>query len=86
MSFVATFEPTTIPIAYVELRRWLAIQLRRVADALAFPSVGGIHFATLHAEPARYNDGDVVMADGSDWNPGGGGGLYQRIGNAWVKL
>jgi hypothetical protein len=68
------------------MRSWISTQLRRVADVLTAPSVRSIHFDTLHAEPPRFGNGDVVMADGVDWNPGAGGGLYQRFSGAWVKL
>lgn len=81
------YEPTAIPDdAPRGLRAWLAEQLRDVADTLAAPEVRGVRFSLLPAEPARYTNGDVVMADGTNWNPGGGAGLYQRIGGAWVKL
>jgi hypothetical protein len=83
---VATYEPTPIPQDYSPLRSWLATQLRKISDVLRAPTVSGVHFDILHAEPARYSDGDVIMADGADWNPGAGGGLYQRFGGAWVKL
>lgn len=40
----------------------------------------------LHAEPSKPRDGDLARADGTDWNPGAGAGLYQYQGVAWVKL
>jgi hypothetical protein len=83
---VATYEPTPTPQDYGALRAWVSTQLRRIADTLRAPTVSSVRFDILHAEPARYSDGDVVMADGADWNPGAGGGLYQRFGGAWVKL
>ena len=45
-----------------------------------------IQFTVLHAEPDRYREGMIVYADGSDWNPGSGGGLYEYRGGAWAKL
>lgn len=83
---MAIYEPTATPAEYPSLRAWLARQLRNVADTLKSPSVRSIHFDILHAEPERFSNGDVVAADGSDWNPGSGGGLYMRFGGAWVKL
>ena len=32
----------------------------------------------LHAEPARYSEGMLVLTDGTDWDPGAGAGLYIR--------
>ncbi len=81
------YEPLAVPSdAPRGLRAWLAGELRSVADTLAAPEVVRVRFVLLAAEPARYANGDVVCADGSNWNPGGGAGLYQRIGGAWVKL
>jgi hypothetical protein len=39
-----------------------------------------------HAEPTRYFDGMVVYADGSNWDPGSGEGIYARYGGTWNKL
>lgn len=81
------YEPTAVPTdAPAGLRAWLAAQLRLVADVLARPEVVSVRFTKLAAEPARYADGDVVFANGTDWNPGSGAGLYERRGGAWNKL
>ncbi len=81
------FEPTAIPNdAPTGLRSWLSRTLREIANALTRPEVSGVRFTVLHAPPERIENGDVVFADGSDWNPGGGAGLYQRVAGAWVKL
>lgn len=40
----------------------------------------------LHAEPERYRDGMVVYADGTDWDPGSGEGIYARYASAWHFL
>lgn len=87
MSYAAMYEPSAIPTdAPRGLRSWLAAQLREIANALAAPNVVALHFDALAAEPERYRDGDVVRADGSNWDPGSGAGLYLRVGGAWVKL
>lgn len=81
------YEPTTIPDdAPPGLRAWLARQLREVASTLARPTVHGVRFALLAAEPSRFQNGDVVYADGTNWNPGSGAGVYARVSGAWVKL
>jgi hypothetical protein len=40
----------------------------------------------LHAQPTRVFKGMVVYADGTDWNPGSGEGIYRRnkANAAWV--
>lgn len=40
----------------------------------------------LAKEPAKYHEGMVVSADGANWDPGAGRGLYHRQSGAWVKL
>lgn len=81
------FEPTAIPQdSPPNLRAWLAAQLRLIANDLRAPQVERVRFAVLAAEPEKFDDGDVVMADGSNWNPGAGAGVYARVSGAWVKL
>ena len=45
-----------------------------------------VRLQILRAEPVRYWAGMVVYADGTDWNPGSGQGLYRRnvANSAWV--
>lgn len=40
----------------------------------------------LHVEPSKPRDGMMVYADGSNWNPGSGEGIYARENGSWVKL
>ncbi len=37
-------------------------------------------------EPERPREGMIRIADGTEWNPGAGGGLYEYKSGAWVKL
>ena len=81
------YEPSAVPAdAPFGLRAWLARQFREIASVLARPTVSGVRFAELAAEPERYQNGDVVFAAGVNWNPGSGAGAYARVSGAWVKL
>jgi hypothetical protein len=40
----------------------------------------------LNVAPDKPRDGMVVLADGTNWNPGSGAGFYGRSGGAWVKF
>lgn len=40
----------------------------------------------LHVEPEKPRDGWVVVADGSDWNPGSGAGAYLYLSGSWRLL
>jgi hypothetical protein len=65
-------------------RQYVEEELRRIA--LEFQETEVQNFRVLHVEPVKRVDGMVAFADGTNWNPGGGAGLYQRLGGAWVKL
>lgn len=63
---------------------WLYNELQRVsAEANKMPF---LQLEVLHIEPERAQDGTIAIADGTDWNPGGGAGTYERRAGAWVKL
>lgn len=36
--------------------------------------------------PTKPRDGDIRYADGTNWNPGGGAGIYWFNGTVWTKL
>lgn len=63
--------------------------LRRELQAIAIEAgapVPRLRLDVLHSEPSKPRDGDLVMADGTNWNPGAGAGVYARTAGAWVKL
>lgn len=37
-------------------------------------------------EPARPRDGMLVYADGTNWDPGAGEGIYAYFGSTWNSL
>lgn len=64
--------------------QWLYEELSRIASNMVKPA--GLQFDVLRAEPLKPQDGQLAFADGTDWNPGGGAGLYQYVSGAWAKL
>lgn len=40
----------------------------------------------FHVEPTKLRDGLTVLADGTNWNPGSGQGVYTYYAGAWHKL
>lgn len=40
----------------------------------------------LNKEPTKRRNGMVVLADGTNWNPGSGAGFYGYNSGSWVKL
>lgn len=64
--------------------QWLYDELQRIGTEMARPDK--LLREVLHIAPARPQEGLEVCADGTDWNPGAGAGLYLYIGAAWHKL
>lgn len=57
------------------LKRWISSELVRISNALVTSSQKTkLEVAT--AEPSKPQTGEVVLADGTDWNPSNGRGLY----------
>ena len=65
---------------------WLWQELQRVSIALAELETPQVILVASHSAPKKVTDGMVVFADGTNWNPGSGAGLYERVGGAWNKL
>ena len=72
------------PVSEQELLAFLQRELQAIETALSTVLLREIEF--LHAAPARLRDGLTVGADGTDWNPGSGQGVYTYYASAWHKL
>lgn len=64
---------------------WAREEFARLSQSLTAPQLF-ITLAYLHREPSRVKPGMVVLADGTDWDPGSGAGMYRRneANTAWV--
>jgi len=78
-----SYVPEPCPQDPNKIPEYLMRQLYRIQAAVA-----QIHtHEELHAAPSgKLENGMVVYADGVDWNPGSGEGLYERNNGAWAKL
>jgi len=58
-------------------------ELTKIAEELKF-----LHMLAHHEEPKRVYTGLTVLADGTDWNPGSGRGIYWYDGgtSSWKFL
>lgn len=57
----------------------------RLARVMAMPQPF-LLLATSYKAPEKPQDGMIVKADGTRWNPGAGAGFYGYYGSTWVKL
>lgn len=59
-------------------------ELQRISQAIETLGEGG--FQVRHSAPVKPFRGQVAYADGTDWNPGSGEGLYVYDGTNWNAL
>ena len=83
--YIATVPPETLVLddKTRELVRWVKDELDRVS--LAISSLEH-QYPELNAEPERYSIGYVAYADGTNWNPGSGEGLYVYKSTGWTLM
>lgn len=66
--------------------QFLTEEFQRIANALRELESPWIILSAQNSEPTRRKEGMVVNADGTNWNPGAGAGLYEYVGGSWSKL
>lgn len=74
------------PLTLNELTRYVQEELRQIQLAFLNIDLQTIKIVELHNEPIKPEDGLIAFADGVDWNPGAGRGLYQYKSNAWHEI
>jgi len=62
--------------SFTELNEYLEDLEQRIADAFKVGEFDFINLNTLHAAPNNPREGDLINADGSDYDPGSGAGIY----------
>lgn len=79
------YQPRAVPPNPAELPAFLQQELLNIARA----TLEGNQFLSLemlYVAPAKPRDGMLVLADGTSWNPGSGGGFYGYRAGAWRFL
>lgn len=82
----AAYVPMEPPSDPKQLPAYLREELRRVSAVVGLLAAG--HLDRAHVEPSKPRDGDIRLADGSNWDPGSGRGLYYYDDSVpgWVFL
>lgn len=78
------YAPDVVPNEYDP--NFLARELERIAIALQELEPPWVILSPQNVAPSRVKEGMVANADGTNWNPGAGAGLYEYVGGAWNKL
>lgn len=66
------------------LQEYVVRELERIAVALGGALASELQ--ELHAEPTKLREFMIAAADGTDWNPGSGQGVYAYYAGTWHKL
>lgn len=82
MAYVAKKAPAEADVG--TLGQYVEDELQQIASVLQEPQ----ELTVFHVEPKKPRAGVVAYADGTHWNPGGGGeGVYvYKSTGSWVKL
>jgi hypothetical protein len=84
-----SYKPTpfdNVPGINEALIRGLNRELNLISDETNFPTTDGFRLKVWHEEPPRVAEGMFFLADGTNWDPGSGQGLYRYQGGAWNKV
>ena len=76
---------SNVPSDPKDLPAFLAQELSNIERART-DGADALYLQMLHAAPARLTEGMVVLADGTGWNPGSGGGFYGYRAGTWRFL
>lgn len=79
------YVPTNVPSTANELPNWLRQEVLNISRAIS-EAQPFIRLAMQYQEPKKLADGMIVLADGTSWNPGSGGGFYGYRAGAWRFL
>ena len=80
------FEVKAIPAFDRELKDYLIDLELRISEALRVAEFDVINLAEQNTLPEKLRDGDVFHADGTNFDPGSGEGLYFYNGSTFRKL
>lgn len=79
------FVPEPVPRDFEELRSYILREFYRIGDEM-HGETEALFLVELHVEPSKPRDGQVIFADGTDWDPGSGAGVYVYRAGAWRFL
>ncbi len=78
------YRPGLPPKDAEQLGAFAEEQLREVGENL--DTIDNVTLVEFNAVPAKLKTGMITLADGSNWDPGAGGGFYGYTGAGWIPL
>lgn len=83
-SNMTSYQPGDPPADPSQLQRFLREELLK--QKVAFDALADGFLPVVYAAPPKPRDGMLRNADGTQWNPGAGAGLYRYGFGAWHFL
>jgi len=81
------FRKSKTPLDVKELPRYLDSELLKIEDDSKNPEVESIQVTVTNSSPDKPRQGQMYYADGANWDPGSGEGIYfYNASSTWVKL
>ncbi len=62
------------------------VQRELMAVERSYADLDMLQLVTQNVEPTKPRTGMIVLADGTNWDPGSGQGVYAYYNGAWRKL
>lgn len=79
------YDPAILPPEYNQAV--MQEELYKIAQVLLALELPSIIFVPQATAPTRPQEGMIVNADGTNWNPASAGaGLHEYVGGVWKKL
>ena len=79
------YAPSPVPDKAEDIPAYLRQEFNRMSGIIN--NIADGHFDVSNVAPDRPRTGDIRYADGSNWNPGAGEGVYIYLSTgAWSKL
>lgn len=78
------YTPGQPPSNAAALAQYVQQMEQRIARLLNDPQ-NFLRLREMPAAPSKISDGMVIYADGANYDPGAGEGLYERNAGAWIK-
>lgn len=80
-----SYTPSNVPTDPAQLPDFFRRELASISRAISAP-VPFLTLVTQNAAPTKLFEGLVAKADGTNWNPGSGAGVYCYRGGSWTFL
>lgn len=77
--------PDILPYDIKLFPKYLNNELLKIEESL-ISQKDLLSLSTTNVAPSKVDEGDIRFADGADWNPGAGAGIYAYHSGAWNKL